>query len=178
MTAATVASDSPTIRPEDSGLWSESQSLSYRREQNPIHHGFTLVVSDRAVPSNLLLAVAQRLERLINLPPAWDGGRAKSVDPRAAINAVRVVAAIADDLSPVPHVFPLPSGGLQLEWLIDGHGLEIEVSSDGQLGALGIDGQGQVQVDEEFRPGSNRNALRATKSYLREISQALVPPGW
>lgn len=117
--------------------------------------------------------VAQ-LEQLLALDEGWDGGRAKRVSQVSAILALHLAGNLVSDLLLLPQVFPLPDGGVQLEWLIDGNGLEIEVSPNGEVSALGVDAEGSTEIDSGFGAGTDGRAMVATKSYLRTIAKPLL----
>ena len=71
---------------------------------------------------------------LRSLPRGWD--RAGSPPPAGATveRAIDVISSAAklgfDDIT-APHVFPVPGGGVQLEWLQGDRRLEVEVLPDG-----------------------------------------------
>lgn len=72
--------------------------------------------------------------KLQSLPQGWD--RAGSPPPGDAPvdRAIEVISSVAklgfDDIT-APHVFPVPGGGIQLEWLQGDRRLEVEVLPDG-----------------------------------------------
>jgi len=172
---AVATSYSPTVRPDADTPWGQSQSLSFRSHGQPPVEQLLVVYSDEyGDGKRLVLRLASmQLDRLINLPDGWDGGRAKPVLPTTAILAMQVLSQVADDLTPAPHVFPLPDGGVQLEWLINGNGLEIEISPNGELSALGIDAGGVDRIDHEVGAGAAMSTLQIAKSYLHAISKTL-----
>jgi hypothetical protein len=174
---AVASSPSPTVRSDVDTTWGQSKSLSFHSYgKAPDEQGLIVDFDEYGDGRRLVLHLAARqLDRLINLPEGWDGGHAKPVLPTTAILAMQVLGLVTDDLTPAPHVFPLPDGGVQLEWLINGNGLEIEISPNGELGALGIDAGGLTQVDHEFGAGTDTSSLKMTKSYLQTISKTLLP---
>jgi hypothetical protein len=176
MTAVTP-SYSPTVRTDAGTPWGQSQSLSFYSYGQPHVEQRLIVDFDESADGRrqVLQLASRQLGRLFTLPEGWDGGQAKPVLPTTAILAMQVLGLVVDDFTPAPHVFPLPDGGIQLEWLINGDGLEIEISPNGELGALGIDAAGLTRIDHEFRAGTDTLALKLTKSYLQTISKALLP---
>ena len=111
-----------------------------------------------------------QLNRLLALDSGWDGRSANRVSPVAAIHALNWLYLVADSWSADPQVFPLPDGGVQLEWLANGEALELEVSPEGSLDALGVDGAGNVIVEGEFAVGSALRSVIDVKKYLAHIS--------
>lgn len=73
-----------------------------------------------------------RLEELIGLEANWDGYGANTIDRRAIRQAVSVIKWSMDAGLPVPELFPVPSGGVQLEWTAGSVELEFEIEPDGQ----------------------------------------------
>jgi hypothetical protein len=174
---AVATSYSPTVRADADTTWGQSQSLSFQSYgQSHVEQRLIVDFDEYGDGRRLVLHLASRqLDRLLNLPEGWDGDHAKTVLPTTAILAMQVLGLVAGDVTPAPHVFPLPDGGIQLEWLINGNGLEIEISPNGEFGALGIDAGGLTQIDHEFGAGTDISALKMTKSYLETISKTLLP---
>ena len=78
---------------------------------------------------------------LLSLPRGWD--RAESPPPSdmpvgRAIDVIRSAASLGFDDIPAPHVFPVPGGGVQLEWLQGDRRLEVEVLPDGSTQFVSI----------------------------------------
>lgn len=71
--------------------------------------------------------VEARLDELIELPPDWDGYGAQPIDRQALIFAARVIDAATRHGLPTPEIFPVPSGGVQLEWVSRSMELEFEI---------------------------------------------------
>jgi len=85
----------------------------------------------------------RRLERLAELADDWDsyGGAAPTM---ASLRATRSLLSALDqrlgyvmrlDIAP-SHIAPLPTGGVQLEWVGSSRELEVEVGDDGELAYL------------------------------------------
>ena len=69
--------------------------------------------------------VDEKLLRLVELPPNWDGYHAKPITIEAVETARRM-------LSGAP-IVPLPGGGIQIEWHLDGHEVEITIAPNGKI---------------------------------------------
>ena len=68
------------------------------------------------------------VDELTRLDPGWDGYRGIAVLPEVAEHALRLLEAIGAHTQIVPDVVPLSNGGLQLEWYIGIHEIEIEIA--------------------------------------------------
>jgi hypothetical protein len=169
-----ASSYSPTVRFEVDEPWGISTSLSYGSYPHSSPK-LTVSLGDRYDPvERKLEAASARLTDLLALPDGWDGAKARRPSAMSAILSLGLIACLVDDPVPLPHFFPLPDGGIQIEWLIDSNGLEIEVTPDGKVNALGVDADGLTQIDEEFGTGTDGYAIVRTQQYLRSISKALL----
>jgi hypothetical protein len=172
---ALASSFSPTVRADIEEPWGTSTSLSFSsyRVSSPPRLTVNLGDQEEFVQRAVLKAASAQLGHLLALSQGWDGGKAKPVSQPSAILSMHLIAYLVDDILVMPHLFPLPDGGIQLEWLIDGNGLEIEVAPNGEISAIGTDAGGQTQVDDEFGAGTDGRAIAVTRTYLRMISKPL-----
>jgi hypothetical protein len=67
---------------------------------------------------------------LLTLPPDWDSYGAGAIDPRVVHEAMNLISGLLGPASPAPHVVPLSSGGLQVEWHRKGVDLEVVFERD------------------------------------------------
>lgn len=95
----------------------------------------------------------QQLQLLVELPRGWDGRRAEPVTELAVKTVVLVLAEVMAGGTPSPQYFPLPDGGLQVEWHAGGHDIEVEVEGDGSLHVLSAEPEGTA-VDAELAAAS------------------------
>jgi hypothetical protein len=113
------------------------------------------------------------LQALVDLPDRWDGRRAQQVAPRAVEAVIEVLADVMADVTVLPQYFPLPDGGIQVEWHAGEHDVEIEFDSEGSAHLLMNErGHDDVEVDvpagefgrlvEQLRPGLHRLTRRVT----------------
>jgi hypothetical protein len=114
-----------------------------------------------------------RLNALLRLRLGWDGYRAQPLSMDAVEAAVDVLFGMADDLSLPPQLFPLPDGGIQMEWHADGEDLEIEVDPAGSAHVLASDASGLVVVDAELAPSRPQTQYAARKA-LHRLSERLA----
>lgn len=173
---AVSTSYSPTVRAARLGAWPQSPSVSFRHSHPLIEPNISVEVSPASGEGveQVLEAAAAQLKPLLQLRDGWDGARARKVDPHAAIWSLWVIADLVSDALVMPQLFPLPDGGIQLEWLIDGNGLEIDVAPSGEIGILGVDRVGFSRVDGEARAGDGFGPLEEARAYLKEIAKPLV----
>jgi hypothetical protein len=94
----------------------------------------------------------QQINGLLCLEPGWDGGRARPITDKAVGSAIRVLFAVASDLSLPPQLFPLPDGGLQMEWHA-GRSVEVELDACGDVHVLVTNEIGEIVTNEDLAPG-------------------------
>lgn len=70
------------------------------------------------------------VDELTKLDPGWDGYDGVPVLPLVANHALRLLETIGVHTQIVPDVVPLSNGGLQLEWYVGAHEIEIEIAPD------------------------------------------------
>ncbi len=99
----------------------------------------------------LASTIEKQLNDLLRLRPGWDGRRARPPYQAAVMRAIEVFASFGDLAFP-PQVFPLPDGGIQLEWHA-GSSVEIEVDAEGVAHVLVVDDIGEIDINEELRSG-------------------------
>jgi hypothetical protein len=112
------------------------------------------------------------LNELLDLPEGWDGEGAEPVALEAATGAVEVMAALIGEAMVAPFVFPLPDGGLQLEWHAGEESIEIEIDKDGCVHVLETDRSGTIVFNEELAeryPPFLSGARRTVESISRRI---------
>lgn len=112
-----------------------------------------------------------RLAELVALPENWDSYNASRITPEA-VEAVRRL------LGRSPHIIPMHTGGLQLEWL-NGDAV-IEIMPDGRVweeNPRALDGAGEAQPvawgifeGERFIYGARQRDTLAADEYLRDHS--------
>lgn len=91
-------------------------------------------VLDRDTPSEAnsprwLSPTIDKLAELLALPVNWDSYGARAIDPKCALDALRLLGQVMHNDSPRPSVVPTNRGGVQLEWHSAGIDLEIDVVS-------------------------------------------------
>lgn len=92
----------------------------------------TLMANFALVPSIETLAdrSCAAVEELTRLDPGWDGYNGVPVLPVVAQHALRLLKAIGAHTKIAPDVVPLSDGGLQLEWYVGIHEIEVEIAPD------------------------------------------------
>lgn len=111
-----------------------------------------------------------RLNDLLDLPPGWDGSRARPVTDAAALSAMKTLFAVANDRSLAPQIVPLVDGGIQIEWHAGGFSIEIEVDGSGDAHYLAVNAAGQAVVDEEAATSRITDLPGLTGMLLEQLS--------
>ena len=97
--------------------------------------GITPSLSTEDGGSGVPAEVARRLEEFAALASDWDGYGARQIDRRALELARVLVWRFLEQGLPVPEIFPVPDGGVQIEWEAGPLELELEVEP-GALSAV------------------------------------------
>lgn len=116
--------------------------------------------------------MAEQINDLLQLRSGWDGDKAVPPSDAAVRSAMDLLFEVATDLTLPPQVFPLPDGGLQLEWHA-GQSVEIEVDAAGDVHVLVTDDAGVVLVNEEWTSG-DQALLRRTREAIKQLSVRLT----
>jgi hypothetical protein len=119
--------------------------------------------------------VAEELSRLGQFRPGWDGRRARPITREAIHATARVLARLLDGQSAVPQFFPLPGGGIQVEWLADDQ-IEIEIDGAGEAHVLATSASGDVLAEGILDP-QGQSDLAATVARLVNKLSAEVAAG-
>ncbi|MDP7739362.1 hypothetical protein [Mycobacterium paragordonae] len=100
--------------------------------------------------SEVIVYAQSELAKLTRLPRGWDGARGRAVHTAVANLAVSLIKAIAQaDGLATPQFSPLPDGGLNVVWLVDGDQLTIAFE-DGELAFRGYWADGREAFDHEL----------------------------
>ncbi|MFI6282096.1 hypothetical protein [Streptomyces sp. NPDC050988] len=89
----------------------------------------------------------EKINKLLALPKGWDGHRAEPVTIEAGIAMLSVLFSVMERRSLQPQLFPLASGGIQVEWHVSGSSIEIEVAADGHSGCALADGGEEAEME-------------------------------
>ncbi len=100
--------------------------------------------SEEATVANWQRRVLGALLRLRRLPQSWDTYGSPQLQQGAQESAADLIALLALHKPPIPHVAPVPGGGVQFEWEFENRALEIEVLADGTVEFLAIDEKGST----------------------------------
>ncbi len=135
----------------------------------------------RVVASEPMSALRERnlrrsladLERIATRGRGWDGGDGLPLALDALGTAARLLVHLSRDDDLLPHLAPLPTGGVQLEWHVAGHSLEIEVDRRGRPHFLAVTAGGDVTLDEESAPGRIEHELERARHFLDDLAVLL-----
>lgn len=152
----------------DVPIHTSGQKLQIRRPQLAID------LSDQTLPRPRLVSAAlNQLNRLLELDEGWDGQAGRAISLPAAQTALWLILSLTDEDSAPPHVLPTVDGGVQVEWLVAGNGLEIEVDpSGGGAYVLAVDDSDRTRIDEEI--DAHTGTLWPARRYLADISKRLA----
>lgn len=117
----------------------------------------------------LLDWVRQELSRLMTLQPGWDGHRAKPITEHALYGTGWVLSALLNQDSVAPQFFPLPDGGIQIEWFADDE-IEIEIDGSGQGHVLAAAANGDTIAEGTFDPQAPGELIADVAKFLEELS--------
>lgn len=112
----------------------------------------------------------RELNRLIALGEGWDGGRGRSTTKQALIATIQVLARLLDEESAAPQFFPLPDGGVQLEWLVAGNSVVIEIDARGEAYVLATTEKDSVVVEGVYGP-EDLDLARHLQKFLNALSR-------
>lgn len=129
--------------PLDATSWSPN-AASGTWTQQPAPKETAAVFTTR--PDGWERPVAERLARLLDFRPGWDGHEARPIRRTIVDFACSLLPRLVCQGCPVPFIAPLPSGGLQLEWHRNGWDLEIEILGPGRLYAYAH----ELATDQEW----------------------------
>jgi uncharacterized phage-associated protein len=73
-----------------------------------------------------------KIAEYAELPVGWDGRQSPPLSDAARKRAAAIVPLIADVI-PLPHLAPVPGGGMQFEWSCGERSLELEIRPDGSV---------------------------------------------
>jgi len=151
--------------------WPSAEMLSDERPELVLR-----VVAPESMPAlrerNLRRALAD-LERIATRRRGWDGSDGLPLAADALVTAARLVVHLSRDDELLPHLVPLSTGGVQLEWHVAGYSLEIEVDRRGRPHFLAVTASGDVMLDEEPAPGRIELGLGKARRFLDELAGLL-----
>lgn len=106
-----------------------------------------------------LLSALRKVADLAELPEGWDSYGSRQIQ-QAAIERVSDVLNTLSCLNlPLPQIFPVPGGGIQIELRQDGRELEIEILPDGSIEYLLVLADGEMS-EGAIPPASQGELLR------------------
>jgi hypothetical protein len=119
--------------------------------------------------ARLINWVARELTRMRELQPGWDGHRAVPITEEAVNGTVRALADVLDEDSEPPQFFPLPDGGIQVEWYADDD-IEVEIDGKGEAHALVTAANGDIIVEGTFDPHEASDVVVGVARFLKTFS--------
>jgi len=127
---------------------------------------------------DLMNFAVEKLNQLLRLERGWDALGATQVSETASVAAILWLDLLAEDDTFSPQIFPLPNGGVQVEWLAGGESLEIEIGPQNTVGVLGLDAAGNVLVEGDYPdPHGSSELIMAARKHLSALSGAVRAVG-
>jgi len=133
-----------------------------------------LAVVERWQRPALVQYIESKLNELLELRDGWDGRSARAVTVPVAEATVRLLAALMDESTAPPQFFPLPDGGLQVEWHVGGNSVEVEVDAQGEPHLLASTSDGTVIVEGVVALGEPDPRLLTARRFLQRLSARLA----
>lgn len=122
--------------------------------------GASLAPPRMAEHEDIERAVRERLDQISVLDYGWDGEDARAVDPLALRLAWTLAEQALRAGFPEPEVFPVPDGGVQLEWHAGPVELEVEIEPGARAVVFVCDDeQAGQQIDGELPRDESRFGL-------------------
>ncbi len=122
----------------------------------------------------LVQYIEAELNQLLELRAGWDGRRARPVTLAAVKSTVRVIDSLMNDGSAPPQLFPLPDGGVQIEWHVGGNSIEVEIDGGGEAHVLAQGSAGDIVAEGMIAPGEGGAQLLAARGFLQALSARLA----
>ena len=118
--------------------------------------------------------IEAELNSLLELRDGWDGRRACAITLSATEATIRLLAALMDETAAPPQFFPLPDGGLQVEWHVGGNSIEVEVDAQGEPHLLARASDGTTIVEGVIALGEPNPQLLMARNFLQGLSARLA----
>lgn len=113
-----------------------------------------------------LLIINERL-------PGWDGLSGRPLAEDVFVAAARMIVRLSRDDDLRPHLVPLLTGSVQLEWHVAGASLEIELDRRGLPHFLAVDAGGNLVLDDEPAPERMEPDLVQAERFLDRLADIL-----
>lgn len=100
--------------------------------------------AQKSLERSWLHLAESKISELSKLPENWDSYDSRAIQQPAIEQATALLFKLANLNLPPPDIFPVPGGGLQLEFQQESRELEIEILPDGQTEYLTVNEDGQM----------------------------------
>lgn len=118
----------------------------------------------------LVNQMADELGRLQALEPGWDGRKARPITYAALRGMLDVLASLLDHGSQPPQIFPLPSGGIHIEWLAGGDEIEIDIDNRGCASVVAESATGDLIAEGQLDLVQPSALMGRVATFLQAIS--------
>ncbi|MGH9833350.1 MAG: hypothetical protein ACREBD_11345 [Blastocatellia bacterium] len=119
-----------------------------------------------------LLTALRKIAELAKLQENWDSYGSRPIQGAAIERTIELLRELSKFDLPLPQIFPVPGGGIQLEWQNAKCELEIEVRSDGSVEFLIVDEEGKMR-EGPITPDTLTEIYRLAHWFKREQSSVV-----
>ncbi|MGA7088653.1 MAG: hypothetical protein WB116_10325 [Candidatus Dormiibacterota bacterium] len=132
------------------------------------------IFAEQAHPESLWFSdLKGKLNVLFNLHPGWDGYKGRPLTLESALMAIHLTSRLVGRVYVPPWVFPLPDGGLQLEWHAGPQSIEIEIDSQGDAHALVVRDADEIAMNDDLTL-DDPIALRQVRDAVQDLAVGLL----
>lgn len=85
----------------------------------------------------------------------WDGYDARPTSPDSVVTILNILSDVMNNDSIAPQITPLADGGVQAEWHLAGHDLEVAVSADDPPTYYHFNSEANTEDESEVGPAIN-----------------------
>ncbi|MGC1407285.1 MAG: hypothetical protein WA938_11220, partial [Candidatus Dormiibacterota bacterium] len=103
----------------------------------------------------------------------WDGYKGRPLTLESALMAIHLTSRLVGRVYVPPWVFPLPDGGLQLEWHAGPQSIEIEIDSQGDAHALVVRDADEIAMNDDLTL-DDPIALRQVRDAVQDLAVGLL----
>ncbi len=125
-------------------------------------------------PLPYLQDIERKINRLLELPAGWDGRRATRTTVPAVGATVRLLLALMTPQSLPVQLFPLPDGGIQVEWHVAGSSIEIDIDGKGEAFVTAETSEGRLIAEGDLDVNSLGGLMKDTRRFLSRMSRSAV----
>lgn len=115
--------------------------------------------AEKSLERSWLHLAESKISELSKLPENWDSYGSRAIQQAAIEQASALLVKLANQNLPQPDIFPVPGGGIQLEFQQESRELEIEILPDGLTEYLTVNEDGEM-LEDSIPSGSQDDLYR------------------